>query len=92
MREKFIFKELIKNENLGELYVEVKKACKDLEDDCDDFIQNDFQVYVATKIIADKNNVSTALLGMGADKSYIAAIVANYYRQIGKRVAIVTSQ
>ena len=92
MREKFIFKELIKNENLGELYVEVKKACKDLEDDCDDFIQNDFQVYVATKIIADKNNVSTALLGMGAGKSYIAAIVANYYRQIGQRVAIVTSQ
>ena len=47
---------------------------------------------MAAKIIKNEHRVTVAKLRMGSGKSFIAAIIANYYRKKEKRVAIVVPQ
>ena len=47
---------------------------------------------MAAKAIFDKARVTPIKLKMGAGKSYIAAVIAQYYYQKNMKAAIVTSK
>lgn len=67
-------------------------ACQELEVATDNkFIGNDFQTYVATLIVSQPLVLTVAHLPTGAGKTYIAALVAFYYKKKDNRVAIVTT-
>ena len=83
LRDDFEFIKLGSVQCMHDKMCEMQASCDDLEKNCDKFIKNYFQNYVSAKIIADDQRITTACLGMGSGKSFIAAIVANYYRLKG---------
>ena len=68
-------------EGLKEQFTVANDAVEELEKCCPGFIRNEFQVFVAAKILKNENRVTAAKLRMGSGKSYIAALVASCYHR-----------
>ena len=73
------------------MMLEVKKLCVEFVDLCPNFIESETQLYFAARALTVKNNVAMVKLPTGFGKSYIAFLVALYYRKKEKKFAIVTT-
>ena len=78
MQAKETINKLVKDQDIKELFDQVKLTNHQLSFNCHDFESNHFQTYVATKILADRQTITLTVLPTGAGKSYIAAIVAKH--------------
>ena len=56
------------------------------------FVSSPFQTYVCSKILASEEKATIVQLPTGSGKTFIAAIIAEYYRLRNKRVVVVTSE
>ena len=73
-------------------YKEDKETCKFLEDKMVAFIYEPFQEYVSLKVLMQNTLTTVFKLPTGAGKSFVATIVAEQYRKLGLKVAIVTTK
>ena len=92
LKEKHKYYELAEKEGLDMEVLLLEKFSADLEFKANSFVYNDFQAYVAAKIIRDESWITIAKIPTGTAKSFIAAIHVYHYQSKGQRVAIVTSE
>lgn len=80
------------DEALYDEHQTMTQQAKALEKECYRFCPNPFQIYAATKIVAQKKAITVAKLPTGSGKTFIAALVAKYFLTKGLKPAIVTSE
>lgn len=91
MKNETIFEKEAEKRGWSKEYAEVRKTAKSLETKCLGYAYIPFQTFVSLKILMANNLTTVVELPTGCGKSYIAAIVAEQYRKLGLRIAIVTT-
>ena len=85
------FKRHASERGFEQLYEEMVLAAQELQDLCDNYLINYFQVFAAAAAIHDDRELTTLKVGTGCGKSFIAGILSVYLYNKGLRTAIITS-
>ena len=80
------------DEDLYKEFKAMQGVAEELYEQIDKFLVNHFQCFAAAKIVAADRKITVASIPSGSGKTYIAALLAKYYKNKGQKVAIVTTE